>query len=72
MRDSIHALDCEKNTYRITSQVITDGLTQSVTHDKADNDTHLEGVCEPRQQLLERGVGGSDWSAGTAPTEGHH
>ncbi len=46
--------------------------TQSVTHDIADKDTHLEGVCEPQQQLLETGVGGSDWSAETAPTEGHH
>ena len=46
--------------------------TQSVNNDKADNDTHLEGVYEPQQQLLETGVGGSDWSAETAPTEGHH
>ncbi len=34
--------------------------------------THLEGVCEPQQQLLETGVGGSDWSAETAPTEARH
>ncbi len=46
--------------------------TQSVNNDKADNDTHLEGVYEPQQQLLETGVGGSDWSAGTAPTGERH
>ena len=34
--------------------------------------THPEGVQEPWHQLLETGVGGSDWSAGTAPTEGRH
>ena len=72
MRASTYALDIAKNISQIMIQVIPDGLTQSVTNDKADDDTHLEGVCEPRQQRLETGEGGSDWSAGTAPTEERH